>query len=69
MYAIIKNMNQLTIKQELTLLRSAVVGLVGKDKEGNYRPEFVSEMLSSASRKPVKNFTTPEDFLKQISNS
>jgi len=62
-------MSQLTIKQELTLLRSAVVGLVGKDKEGNYRPEFVTEMLASTSRKPTKTFTTPDEFLKEVSNS
>lgn len=62
-------MNQLTLKQEIILLRSVVVGLVGKDKEGNYRPEFVSEMLSSVSRKPTKTFTSAENFLKSVLKS
>lgn len=61
-------MSQLTIKQELIMLRSAVAGLIGKDKEGNYRPDFVVEMLSSASRKPTKTFSNPDDFLKQVFN-
>lgn len=60
---------KLTTKQELTLLRSAVTGLIGKDKEGNYQPDFVLEMLASTTRKPSRTFSNPNDFLKQVASS
>ena len=59
-------MLNLSLKDELTLLRSAVAGLVGKDKEGKYRPEFVAEALDSVSRKPTETFASSDDFLKAV---
>lgn len=59
-------MNTLTTKQELALLRSAVAGLVGRDKEGVYQPALVKELLASLSRTPTHTFSTPEDFLAQV---
>ena len=59
-------MNKLTLKEEMTLLRSAVAGIVGKDREGVYRPEFVAEVFASLNRKPTQKYTTAEDFLKAV---
>ncbi len=63
-------MSNLTLKQEVELLRSAVIGLIGEcDPEGEYRPEFVREVLADLKRKPTRTFTTPEQFLKDVQNA
>lgn len=59
-------MVQANLKQEVALLRSALAGLIGKDKEGQYRPEFVEEMYKELSRKPSHTFNTEADFLNQL---
>ena len=59
-------MNNLTLKEEVTLLRSAVAGIIGKDPEGQYKPEFVAEVFASLKRKPTEKFSTPEAFLKAV---
>jgi hypothetical protein len=59
-------MSELTLKQEVLLLRSAVVGLVGKDKEGQYRPELVKSVLADLNRKATHNFVDPESFLEEV---
>ncbi|OHA43072.1 MAG: hypothetical protein A3G03_00945 [Candidatus Taylorbacteria bacterium RIFCSPLOWO2_12_FULL_44_15c] len=50
------NNSKINITQELTLLRSAVIGLIGKDPEGEYRPEFVKKVLKSMQKKPTMVF-------------
>ena len=62
-----KRLNDLA--QEIGMLRSAVIGVVGEtDPEGQYRPEFVKRVLKLAKRKqPGVNFTNASDFLKKIS--
>lgn len=62
-------MSQLTLKQEITLLRSAVAGVLGRDREGSYHPEFVAEVFSSLKRKPTTKFTSPEEFLRSVERS
>ena len=62
-------MSELSLKQEVQLLRSALIGQVIKDGEGNYRPEFVSEMLASLDRKPTKTFKDPNQFLEDVNKS
>jgi hypothetical protein len=59
-------MSKLTLQQEVALLRSAVIGLIGEDSEGAYRPEFVREVFEDLMRKPTRVFTTPEQFLKDV---
>lgn len=59
-------MSTLTIKQELTQLRSAVISLIGEDPEGVYRPEFVAETLAALAHKPEFTFSTPEKFLRHL---
>lgn len=58
-----------TLKQlaaEVRLLRSAVIGLIGRDPEGEYNPEFVQRALANAAEKPSYTFTTPEAFLADL---
>lgn len=61
------NNSKINIAQELMLLRSAVIGLISKDPEGEYRPEFVEKVLRATKEKTRHTFTTKEKFLKQIS--
>ena len=62
-------MNTLTTKQEITLLRSAVINLIGRDAEGEYRPEFVKSTLAALSRRATRHFTSPKQFLASISKA
>lgn len=55
-----------TLKQEVALLRSAVIGLIGRDPEGDYRPEFVESVFRALAEKPTARFTTPEKFLVDV---
>jgi len=53
------------LNQEVALLRSAVLSVVGEtDPEGAYRPEFVKDILYRA-RSPHSShrFTNAKDFL------
>ena len=60
-------MNTLTIKQEITLLRSAVISIIGRDPEGEYRPAFVKSTLVALAQKPTKKFVSQKQFLADIS--
>lgn len=64
--AMLPLMSNLTIKQELELLRSAVIGLIGEDSEGAYRPEFVESTFAALQRKPTRRFVSAEQFLRDI---
>lgn len=56
-----------TLANEVSLLRSFLVGMTAKDPEGVYRPEFVEEMLRvSASDIPKREFINGREFLKRI---
>ena len=62
-------MNTLTVKQEITLLRSAVINLICRDTEGAYRPAFVKSTLAALSQKSTKSFTSAKQFLKDLSKA
>lgn len=59
----------MSTKKEIKLLRSAIIGLVGRDQEGSYRTKFVSEMFSDLKRTPSKRFTSPQDFLDDVNKT
>ncbi len=61
-------MDRLTLQQEVTLLRSAVISLVGKDQEGVYRPEFVTSTLVALQRNATKQFKSSKQFLANFSS-
>lgn len=54
------------LQRELELLRSLVIGTLGRDKEGDYNPSFVKNILKTAGEKPTRKFENKETFLKQL---
>jgi len=59
--------NQLEVlKQKVEMLRSFVISAIGKDKEGEYNPNFVRRTLKASKEKPQYEFKDSTSFLKQI---
>ena len=56
----------LDLKEEVKLLRSFVIGTVGKDLEGEYQPEYVEKVLQALTDEPGHEFKRSEDFLRQL---
>ena len=54
------------LEKEITLLRSFIIGYLGKDPEGEYKPEFVKSVLRAAAEKPKYEFKDGDSFLKHI---
>lgn len=54
------------LQREVALLRSFVIGHVGRDSEGEYRPEFVKRVLRAAQEKPKYEFKDAKSFLRHI---
>ena len=54
------------LKQEVELLRSLVISTVGKDKEGEYRPEFIKRILKSVKSKPKHTYKDSKSFLSLL---
>lgn len=55
-----------SIKQEVKLLKSFIIGIAGKDKEGDYRPEFVQRILRASREKPKHTFSDAKEFLEKL---
>lgn len=53
---------------EVTQLRSFVIGFAGKDKEGNYRTDFVKELDKAKSEKSKYEYTGKGYLLKLLKN-
>lgn len=53
------------LQEDISLLRSFIIGNLGKDMEGEYKPEFVKKILEAAKEKPEFVFDK-KTFLKQI---
>lgn len=51
------------LAQEVTSLRSFVIGIAGKDSEGEYCPEYVQKVLKVSREKTVGSFAGTDDFL------
>ena len=63
-----KKANELaSLRSEVALLRSFVIGTAGRDTEGMYRPEFVRRIQQAAQEIPVEEFTDTEEFLSLLS--
>ncbi|MDO8663853.1 MAG: hypothetical protein Q7K28_03430 [Candidatus Wildermuthbacteria bacterium] len=58
--------NIANLQQEIELLRSFVVGIAGKDGEGNYRPEFVRKVLKASKEKGEFIFKNGKSFLSRL---
>ncbi|MBI2626331.1 MAG: hypothetical protein HYW69_01920 [Candidatus Nealsonbacteria bacterium] len=61
-----KNVNIAKLQEEINILRSFVIGITGKDKEGNYRPEFVKKILKSAKEREEFSFKGTKHFLSDL---
>jgi len=58
--------NLSSLQKEVKLLRSFVIGVAGKDNEGEYRPELVTRVLNAANQKAIHTFTNSQDFLRKL---
>ncbi len=54
------------LAKEVELLRSFLIGLVGRDKEGAYRPQFVRRVLGMAREKAEFTYTDSGSFLSHL---
>ncbi|MEA3295619.1 MAG: hypothetical protein U9Q27_00540 [Patescibacteria group bacterium] len=67
MSQILTNKTQISeLKKEISLLRSFIIGIAGKDKEGGYNSEFVKKIFQSIREKPKYTFKNKNSFLSQI---
>ena len=58
------NIKELTL--EVRRLRSAVIGLIAEDQEGEYDPAYVKRVLSMRSDRADKEFTDATSFIKDV---
>lgn len=56
------------LRKEIELIRSAIISVLGKDKEGIYNPKFVKEILAAAKEKHGYVFTNAKSFLAKLGN-
>ena len=54
------------LKKDIRFLKSFLIGILGKDKEGEYNPEFVKEVLRIAKKKPCFKFKSKKVFLEEL---
>lgn len=55
------------LQEEIRILRSFLIGMVDKkDKEGEYKPEFVEKTLKAASEDAPYVFSNKKLFLKKL---
>lgn len=55
-----------SLEKEIQQLRSFVIGIAGKDPEGDYKPEFVDEILNARSEKASYVFHDASSFLAEL---
>ncbi|MFC1612825.1 hypothetical protein ACFL23_00660 [Patescibacteria group bacterium] len=54
------------LKQEVGLLRSCLISMLGEDNEGKYNPKFVQEMLKATKENPTNSFGNGKSFLEEL---
>ena len=54
------------ILQEIKLLRSVIIGWVGKDSEGLYNSKFIEQVLKNCQEKDEFVFKDKKSFLKSL---
>ncbi len=54
------------LTKEVQNLRSFVIGLIGKDREGKYRPAFVKKIMNMAKEPSDFVFKDKTSFLSQL---
>ena len=56
------------LQREVELLRSFVIGHVGRDSEGEYRPEFVKRILQTSDEGRVEHVFKDKESLSAYLN-
>ena len=59
-------MDTTATSEDIALLRSFAISIVGRDKEGTYRPEFVRRVRTKLREKATKRFSGADAFLKEV---
>lgn len=60
-------LNEVTqLRHEVSALRSLVIGMVGKDKEGNYHPAAVREIIEASLEPASYRYSGKGSLLKQL---
>jgi len=54
------------LEREVNLLRSFLIGIAGKDREGKYRSEFVRKILRAAKKGEKFTFKNRDSFLARL---
>ena len=55
------------MRTELSEIRSVIIPTAStKDPEGEYRPEFIKEVMADLKRKPTHTFKNAKQFLRDI---
>ncbi len=54
------------ISQEVASLRSFVIGLAGKDSEGDYNPKFAKRIYDAEKSSIAGRFTNASDFITRL---
>ena len=57
------------LQLKVDALHNALVSMLGEDAEGNYRPEFIKELLESLKEKPEFTYTDSDTFLEQVNDA
>lgn len=60
------NNKTLDLLREVKLLRSALIGCIGKDAEGEYKPQFVKKILRDARENGKHVFKGKKLFLDSL---
>lgn len=55
-----------TLQHELALLRSYVVSIADKDREGAYKPELVARVRKALREEPTKHLKDANTFLREL---
>ncbi len=59
--------NQISqLQAETGFLRSFVIGILGKDKEGEYRSDFVKKALKANQKDSCACFESKKSFLEKL---
>jgi len=54
------------LQAENMFLRSFVIGVLGKDKEGNYKPDFIKNIKRKVEEDGEFCFCNSKDFIKNL---
>ena len=58
--------NEDLMLREIKLLRSVIIGWIGKDPEGLYDSKFVKQVLKNCQEKDEYTFKNKRSFLKSL---